>query len=65
MSFAVIIELAAWTAFAVILLGGVQQRNQGWKMVCGLLTTAAVVQAAGDEYCGRCTVPLRSEADSV
>jgi hypothetical protein len=47
MSFAVIIELATWTAFAVILLGGVQQRNKGWKIVCALLATTALVQAFG------------------
>jgi hypothetical protein len=46
MSFSVIIELATWTAFAVILLGGVQQRNKGWKVVCGLLAVCAIVQAA-------------------
>jgi len=47
MSFAVIIELATWVAFAVVLLGGVQQRNRGWKVVCVLLAITTVVQAAG------------------
>ena len=47
MSFAVIIGLATWVAFAVVLLGGVQQRNRGWKVVCVLLSIATVVQAAG------------------
>jgi hypothetical protein len=47
MSFAVIIEFALWIAFAVVLLGGVQQRSYGWKMVCPLLALASAVQIAG------------------
>jgi len=47
MSFAVIIEFASWIAFAVVLLGGVQQRSYGWKLVCPLLGLAALVQLAG------------------
>jgi hypothetical protein len=47
MSFAVIIELASWIAFAVVLLGGVQQRSYGWKMVIPLIGCAALVQVAG------------------
>lgn len=44
MSFAVIIELASWIAFAVVLLGGVQQRSYGWKLVIPLLSLASTVQ---------------------
>jgi len=44
MSFAVIIEFASWIAFAVVLLGGVQQRSYGWKLVIPLLSLASTVQ---------------------
>jgi len=47
MSFAVIMEFATFIAFAVVILGGVQQRSYGWKIVCTLLGLAGVVQAAG------------------
>jgi len=47
MSFAVIIEFAAFIAFAVVILGGVQQRSYGWKIVCVLLACAGLVEAAG------------------
>jgi hypothetical protein len=47
MSFAVIIELATFIAYAVIILGGKQQRDYGWKIVCGLLGVGAAVQCAG------------------
>jgi len=47
MSFAVVIELATFIAFTVVILGGVQQRSYGWKIVCGLLGLASLVEAAG------------------
>jgi len=47
MSFAVIIEFASWIAFAVVILGGVQQRSYGWKMVCPLLGLASLAQLLG------------------
>lgn len=47
MSFAVIIELATLIAYAVIILGGKQKRDFGWKVVCGLLAVGAIVQCAG------------------
>lgn len=47
MSFAVIIELATLTSYAVIILGGKQKRDFGWKVVCGLLAIGAIVQCAG------------------
>jgi len=47
MSFAVIMELATFMSYAVVLLGGVQQRSYGWKMVCALLAIGALCQLAG------------------
>ena len=47
MSLAVIFEFATFIAFAVVLLGGVQQRSYGWKMVCALIGLASVAQAVG------------------
>jgi hypothetical protein len=47
MSFAVIIELSTLIAYAVIISGGKQKRDFGWKVVCGLLAIGAMVQCAG------------------
>jgi len=47
MSFATIIEFATFIAYAVVILGGVQQRSYGWKLVCILLGLAAVAELAG------------------
>ena len=47
MSFAVIIEGAALIGYAVVLLGGKQKRDKGYKVISGLLGLAAVVQMAG------------------
>ncbi|KAF2839997.1 hypothetical protein M501DRAFT_1015083 [Patellaria atrata CBS 101060] len=44
MSFAVVIEFASLISYAVVLLGGKQKRDNGWKMVCGLLVVAGLVQ---------------------
>jgi len=46
MSFAVLIELATLTTYAVIILGGKQNREIGWKIVCSLLALGALVQCA-------------------
>ncbi|KAF2458740.1 hypothetical protein BDY21DRAFT_341196 [Lineolata rhizophorae] len=46
MTFTVILELAGLIAFAVIILGGKQKRDYGWKLICGLLTLSAATQAA-------------------
>ena len=46
MNFTVILELATLIAFAVIVLGGKQKRDQGWKIICGLLGLSIVVQCA-------------------
>lgn len=47
MNFAVILEFATFISFVVVLLGGVQQRSYGWKLVCTLLTLVALIQAVG------------------
>ena len=44
MSFTVVLELATLFCFAVILLGGRQKREGGWKMVGGFLATVAASQ---------------------
>lgn len=46
MSFAVVIELAVLIGYAVVLLGGKQKRDQGWKMISGLLMVAGAVSCA-------------------
>jgi len=46
MSFAIIIEMATLIAYAVIILGGKQKRDFGWKVVCSLLALGAMVQCA-------------------
>ncbi|KAF2193816.1 hypothetical protein K469DRAFT_712648 [Zopfia rhizophila CBS 207.26] len=44
MSFAVVIELCTFVSFAVIIMGGVQRRSTGWKIVCSLLLLGGIVQ---------------------
>ena len=46
MNFCVVFELATLVAFAVILLGGRDKREQGWKMLAGLLGLVMVCQIA-------------------
>jgi len=46
MNFAAVIELATLVAFAVILLGGRDKREGGWKIVSSLLAGIALVQLA-------------------
>lgn len=46
MSFAVIIECATLIAYAVVILGGKQKRDKGYKMVCLLLGVSGAVQCA-------------------
>jgi len=46
MSFSVIIELATIVAFIVIILGGKQTRDYGWKVVCSLLAVIVLTQCA-------------------
>lgn len=44
MSLTVIIELATLVAYIVVILGGKQKRDKGWKIVTGLLAIAALTQ---------------------
>ncbi|KAF2205546.1 hypothetical protein GQ43DRAFT_299597 [Delitschia confertaspora ATCC 74209] len=44
MSFAVVLQLCTLVTFAVVLLGGVQARSSGWKIICPLLLLSGVVQ---------------------
>ncbi|KAL8717941.1 MAG: hypothetical protein Q9225_004874 [Loekoesia sp. 1 TL-2023] len=47
MSFGVVIEGMTLIAFIVILGGGKQKREKGWKVVSGLLVLSALIQCAG------------------
>ncbi|KEF63139.1 uncharacterized protein A1O9_01115 [Exophiala aquamarina CBS 119918] len=47
MSFAVVLEGMTIAAFAVLLVGGKQKREQGWGALTILVTLAAAVQAIG------------------
>lgn len=47
MSLSVILELATLVGFAVVLLGGKSQRENGWKIVVPLLALCAVAQIGG------------------
>lgn len=46
MSFAAVLELVTVVAYLVIILGGKQKRETGWKVLCFLLVLVGVVQAA-------------------
>ncbi|KAG8624934.1 hypothetical protein KVT40_006685 [Elsinoe batatas] len=47
MNFSVVLELACAVGFAVVMLGGRGKREQGWKMVGGLMGVVAVMEAVG------------------
>ena len=47
MSFAVVLEGMTIVAFAVLLVGGKQKREQGWGVLTILVALAAIVQAIG------------------
>lgn len=47
MSFAVVMEGVTLIAFLVVIAGGKQKREQGWKVLTGLLLLAGMVQCAG------------------
>lgn len=62
MSFAVVLEGMTIAAFAVLLVGGKQKREQGWGVLTILVALAAFVQAIGmalmvgfDRSCERAT----------
>ncbi len=47
MSFAVVIEGMTLISFLVMLAGGKQKRESGWKILSGLLLLIGAVQCAG------------------
>jgi len=47
MSFAVLLELATLVAYIIIILGGQQLRQYGWKVVISLLAAIVLVQCSG------------------
>ena len=47
MSFAVVLEGMTLIAYFVILAGGKQKRENGWKVLCGLHILCAALQCAG------------------
>jgi len=46
MSFAAVLELVTVVAYIVVILGGKQKRETGWKVLCFMLVLVGVVQAA-------------------
>ncbi|PNS19032.1 F-box protein pof12 [Sphaceloma murrayae] len=46
MNFTVVLELACFVGFLVVILGGRGKRESGWKMVSGLSAVVVVCQAA-------------------
>lgn len=46
-SFAVVMEGVTLIAFLVVIAGGRQKREQGWKVLTGLLLLVGMVQCAG------------------
>lgn len=47
MSFAVVIEGMTFLSFVVMIAGGKQKRESGWKILAGLLFLIGGVQCAG------------------
>lgn len=47
MSLAVVLEGMTLIAFVLVLAGGKQKREHGWKVLCGVIVLAAAVQASG------------------
>lgn len=46
MSFAAVLELATIVAYAVVLMGGKQKREEGWKVLAVLLVLVGLLQCA-------------------
>jgi hypothetical protein len=46
MSFAVVLEGTTIIAFIVVIAGGKQKRESGWRVLSGLLILVALVQCA-------------------
>lgn len=64
MNFSVVLELATFVAFAVVLLGGRSNREGGWKMCVSMLGVVMVCQIAAMAIvvCGiaiRCYITVR------
>lgn len=47
LSFATIVELATLVSFIVVMAGGKFKREDGWKLVAGLLLADAAVEFTG------------------
>ena len=47
MSFAVVMEGMTLVAYIVLISGGKQKREQGWKVICGMLFLVGMLQCAG------------------
>lgn len=47
MSFAVVLEGMTFVAFIVMIVGGKQKRESGWKLLSGFLMLVGIVQCAG------------------
>ena len=47
MSMAIVLEGMTLIAYAVILAGGKQKRESGWRILCGLHMCCAILQLAG------------------
>jgi hypothetical protein len=46
MSFAAVLELVTLVAYCVVIAGGKQKRETGWKVLCFLLMVVGIVQCA-------------------
>jgi len=46
MSFTAVLELATLVAYIVVILGGKQKREAGWKMLASMLLLIGAVQCA-------------------
>lgn len=47
MSFAIVMEGMTLIAFLVVIAGGKQRREKGWKVLSGMLLLAGMIQCAG------------------
>ena len=47
MSFAVLLELATLVSYIIVILGGQQLRQYGWKVIVSLLAAIVLVQCSG------------------
>lgn len=57
MSFAVLLELTTLVAYIIIILGGQQLRQYGWKVVVSLLAAIVLVQCSGMAIIVCCEIP--------